>query len=192
MTQEEKLEMLKKSGITVLGDLVLEKHVENQFGNIEAGGIGILHQHGGSNGGRPKGNGNEERVKDTFTYRYMSDADSGLRIAKLHQYLVRAGWLEKNSSVNDFRDFFSGEQKDFTLKWMGSQQNLYYLIKVLCERKVVTYPKAIGQWVITGSHFLNKQSRPFKDWNKQKDPVKAKAAIERLADLLDVAKPLVD
>lgn len=44
MNQEElqkALEVLGKSGITVNGDLVLEKHVENEIGNVEAGGIGI-------------------------------------------------------------------------------------------------------------------------------------------------------
>ena len=44
MNQEElqkALEALGKSGITVNGDLVLEKHVENEIGNVEAGGIGI-------------------------------------------------------------------------------------------------------------------------------------------------------
>ena len=44
MNQEElqkALEALGKSGITVNGDLVLEKHVENEIGTVEAGGIGI-------------------------------------------------------------------------------------------------------------------------------------------------------
>jgi hypothetical protein len=35
------LEAIAKSGITVNGDLVLEKHVEYEIGNVENGGIGI-------------------------------------------------------------------------------------------------------------------------------------------------------
>lgn len=35
------LEALGKGGITVAGDLVLEKHVEHEVNNVEAGGIGI-------------------------------------------------------------------------------------------------------------------------------------------------------
>lgn len=48
MTQEKlqkALESLGKGGITVNGDLVLEKHVENEIGNVEAGGIGIQINH---------------------------------------------------------------------------------------------------------------------------------------------------
>ena len=41
MTKEEMMEMLSKSGIHVAGDLVLEKHVENEIGNVEPGGVGI-------------------------------------------------------------------------------------------------------------------------------------------------------
>ena len=35
------LEAVAKSGITVNGDFVLEKHVEYEIGNVENGGIGI-------------------------------------------------------------------------------------------------------------------------------------------------------
>ena len=38
---QKALEALGKSGITVAGDLVLEKHVEHEVNNVEAGGIGI-------------------------------------------------------------------------------------------------------------------------------------------------------
>ena len=38
---QKTLETIAKSGITVNGDLVLEKHVEYEVGNVENGGIGI-------------------------------------------------------------------------------------------------------------------------------------------------------
>lgn len=39
--QQKTLETLAKSGITVAGDLVLEKNVEYEVNNVEKGGIGI-------------------------------------------------------------------------------------------------------------------------------------------------------
>jgi hypothetical protein len=39
---EKALEMIRKSGVTVAGDLVLEKHVDKEIGNVEKGGIGIM------------------------------------------------------------------------------------------------------------------------------------------------------
>lgn len=44
--EKELLEKILKGGITVQGDLVMEKHVENEIGNVEAGGIGIQINHG--------------------------------------------------------------------------------------------------------------------------------------------------
>ena len=44
MNQEDlqkALDIVGKGGIIVNGDLVLEKHVENEIGNVEDGGIGI-------------------------------------------------------------------------------------------------------------------------------------------------------
>ena len=38
---QKALEAIAKNGITVAGDLVLEKHVEYEVGNVEQGGIGI-------------------------------------------------------------------------------------------------------------------------------------------------------
>ena len=40
---KELLEKILKSGITVQGDLVMEKHVENEIGNVEAGAVGVQH-----------------------------------------------------------------------------------------------------------------------------------------------------
>lgn len=44
------LEKILESGISVQGDLVLEKHVENEIGNVENGGIGIQIVHGKADG----------------------------------------------------------------------------------------------------------------------------------------------
>lgn len=40
------MEKILKGGIIVQGDFVMEKHVENEIGNVEAGGIGIQINHG--------------------------------------------------------------------------------------------------------------------------------------------------
>lgn len=47
------LEKILKSGITIQGDLVMEKHVENEIGNVEAGGVGIQIVHGAADKSTP-------------------------------------------------------------------------------------------------------------------------------------------
>ena len=194
MTNEEKLEFLKNAGVTVLGDFVLEKTVENEFGVRESGGIGVQIVNGGSaaskRDGRKKVSGGSKIVDAVFTYRFLEDKEGHLRIVKLYQLLIKAGWIDKDSKPEVFCDLFMGEAKSFTIKWTGSQQNLYYLIKRLSDRGLIKCPKGATKWVITGSHFVDGQSRPFSDWNSQHDPKKSAPAIEKLCDVLDPTKPL--
>ena len=194
MTNEEKLEFLKNAGVTVLGDFVLEKTVENEFGVIESGGIGVQIVNGGSaaskRDGRKKVSGGSKIVDAVFTYRFLEDNEGRLRIAKLYQLLTKAGWIDKDSKPEVFCDLFMGEAKSLTIKWIGSQQDLYYLIKRLSSRGLIKCPKGATKWVITGSHFVDGQSRPFSDWNSQHDPKMSAPAIEKLCDVLDPTKPL--
>lgn len=194
MTNEEKLEFLKNAGVTVLGDFVLEKTVENEFGVIESGGIGVQIVNGGSaaskRDGRKKVSGGSKIVDAVFTYRFLEDKEGHLRIVKLYQLLIKAGWIDKDSKPEVFCDLFMGEAKSLTIKWIGKQQDLYYLIKRLSSRGLIKCPKGATKWVITGSHFVDGQSRPFSDWNSQHDPKMSAPAIEKLCDVLDPTKPL--
>lgn len=194
MTNEEKLEFLKNAGVAVLGDFVLEKTVENEFGVIESGGIGVQIVNGGSaaskRDGRKKVSGGSKIVDAVFTYRFLEDKEGHLRIVKLYQLLIKAGWIDKDSKPEVFCDLFMGEAKSLTIKWIGRQQDLYYLIKRLSSRGLIKCPKGATKWVITGSHFVDGQSRPFSDWNSQHDPKKSAPAIEKLCDVLDPTKPL--
>ena len=194
MTNEEKLEFLKNAGVTVLGDFVLEKTVENEFGVIESGGIGVQIVNGGSaaskRDGRKKVSGGSKIVDAVFTYRFLEDKEGHLRIVKLYQLLIKAGWIDKDSKPEVFCDLFMGEAKSLTIKWIGRQQDLYYLIKRLSSRGLIKCPKGATKWVITGSHFVDGQRRPFSDWNSQHDPKMSAPAIEKLCDVLDPTKPL--
>ena len=194
MTNEEKLEFLKNAGVAVLGDFVLEKTVENEFGVIESGGIGVQIVNGGSaaskRDGRKKVSGGSKIVDAVFTYRFLEDKEGHLRIVKLYQLLIKAGWIDKDSKPEVFCDLFMGEAKSLTIKWIGRQQDLYYLIKRLSSRGLIKCPKGATKWVITGGHFVDSQSRPFCDWNSQHDPKRSAQAIEKLCDVLDPTKPL--
>ena len=194
MTNEEKLALLKNAGVTVLGDLVLEKHVEHEIGVVQDGGIGIQIVNGGSaapkRDGRKKVSGGAKTTDAVFTYRFLEDKEGHLRIVKLYQLLIKAGWIDKDSKPEVFCDLFMGEAKSLTIKWIGRQQDLYYLIKRLSSRGLIKCPKGATKWVITGSHFVDGQSRPFYDWNSQHDPKMSAPAIEKLCDVLDPTKPL--
>lgn len=201
MDKEEKIKMLKelaeaKGSLTV----ILEQNNEHNIGNVENGGVGIqiFHQVQTVNNGKKEPTGNKDGrkkkpsdakiVRDTFTYRFLDEEDGMARLIKVYQHVQKAGWIPKETKHEDFTSLFSGKPTDVKVKWTGKQSDLYALINCLESRGLISCPKGVTKWVITGSHFLDCNSKQFSAWNKQKTPQKSALAIEAIADLLDPTK----
>lgn len=202
MDKEEKLkiwaELAKAKGnLTV----ILEQNNEHNIENVEAGGIGIQINNGVQtvNNGKKKPAGNKDArkkkpsgpmiVRDTFTYRFLDEEDGMARLIKVYQHVQKAGWIPKETKHEDFTAIFEGKPTDVKVKWTGKQSYLYALINRLEKRGLISAPKRI-KWVITGSHFLDCNSKQFSAWNKQKTPQESALAIEAIADLLDPTKDI--
>ena len=193
MTQEEKLALLKAAGINVNGDLVLEKHVDYEIGNVEAGGIGIQIVNGAKSASdaasqtrKPAKKSDAPRlVGDCFTYRWKTECPE--RIAALFQALLRAKWIAADTKPDTFYSIFAGKNCDAKVKWTGTQSELWYLFKLLFDRKYISWPQGVGQWIIVQSHFVDGNSRTFTDFNSQHEPKKASGAIDALVEMLNPA-----
>ena len=83
---KELLEKILKGGITVQGDFVMEKQVENEIGNVEAGGIGIQIVHGSSDKNKscpgPNANADSLALLDTP------------EAQQLWEKAIAAGWVD--------------------------------------------------------------------------------------------------
>ena len=203
MDKDEKLKIFTelakaKGNLTV----ILEQNNEHNIENVEAGGIGIQINNGvqtvnndkkkpaGNKDARKKKQSGPMLVKDTFTYRFLNDEDGTARLIKLYQKVQKAGWIPKETKPKDFTAIFEGKPTDVKVKWTGKQSDLYALINRLESRGLISCPKGVTKWVITGSHFLDCNSKQFSAWNKQKTPQKSALAIEAIADLLDPTKDI--
>lgn len=118
----------------------------------------------------------------TFTYRWFATAPQ--RITSLYQHLLKAQWIAPDTNPDDFSAIFEGNPSTARIKWIGKQAFLYYLIRQLVDLQLVSIPQNASVWQIVESHFLDKNSRPFHNFNKQKKPIKAKAAIDKLIEIL--------
>ena len=118
----------------------------------------------------------------TFTYRWFATAPQ--RITMLYQHLLKARWIAPDTNPDDFSAIFEGNPSTARIKWIGKQAFLYYLIRQLVDLQLISIPQNASVWQIVESHFLDKNSRPFHDFNKQKEPIKAKAAIDKLIEIL--------
>lgn len=118
----------------------------------------------------------------TFTYRWLATAPQ--RITSLYQHLLKAQWIAPDTNPDDFSAIFEGNPSTARIKWIGKQAYLYYLIRQLVDLQLVSIPQNASVWQIVESHFLDKNSRPFHNFNKPKEPIKAKAAIDKLIEIL--------
>lgn len=131
-------------------------------------------------------------VQDVFTYKWLDTQDGQLRIIRLYQKLIHeaCGWLDAETTPEQWCALFMGEPQSFTMKWKGKQAHLKYLFKLLIQRGYITAPKGVGPWEIVGSHFLNDKSKPFSDWNDQKDPSRGALVIDCMAEILNISIPV--
>ena len=118
----------------------------------------------------------------TFIYRYRNKYPNA--IPSLYQCLIKAKWIAADTKPDDFCAIFEGQPSTVRVKWINKQAYLFYLIRQMVEHQIVTMPLSATIWQITESHFLDKNSRPFHNFNKQKEPIKAKAAIDKLIEIL--------
>ena len=128
-------------------------------------------------------------VEDVYKYRWADKREGMLRLIQLYQLLIdkRFNMLDPDVRPDDWCALFMGQAKPFQMKWIGRQAHLRYLFKLLIEKQYITFDsKSAKQWEILGSHFLNKQGKPFTDWDSQKDPIRGAKILERFAEILNI------
>ena len=133
---------------------------------------------------KPKAKRTTPRVTNaTFTYRWLATAP--YRITTLYQYLLRAKWIASDTNPDDFFSIFSGQPSNARIKWIGSNLQLAYLIRVMTERNYISIPKRVGKWTCVYNHFVDKNSRQLPRLNSLHIPTKSKLAVEQMAELLN-------
>ena len=119
----------------------------------------------------------------TFTYRWLASAPQ--RITTLYQYLLRAKWIASDTNPDDFFSIFSGQPSNARIKWIGSNLQLAYLIRLMTERNYIFIPKRVGKWTCVYNHFVDKNSRQLPRLNSLHIPTKSKLVVDQMAELLN-------
>ena len=192
MTTEEKIALAKAMGVDFgKTEIVFEKNVEYEIGNVEAGGIGVQVNQGVQtvdNGAKkPTKTASQSRpatfkmVNDVFTYKWTKQHLE--RVTHFYQYLVKLHAIDKDTSHEEFEKLFTGVPTDVTVKWIAPKSALKFLMTTLKKRG---YIKPEGKiWVITESHFKDAQNNLFKNMRNEHDPEYLEDVINRIADTLN-------
>ena len=193
MTTEEKIALAKAMGVDFgKTEIVFEKNVEYEIGNVEAGGIGVQVNQGVQmvdNGAKkPANTASQSRpaatfkmVNDVFTYKWTKQHPE--RVTHFYQYLVKLHAIDKDTSHEEFEKLFTGVPTEVTVKWIAPKSALKFLMTTLKKRG---YIKPEGKiWVITESHFKDAQNNLFKNMRNEHDPEYLEDVINRIADTLN-------
>ena len=133
---------------------------------------------------KPKAKRTTPRVTTTsFTYRWLTTAPQ--RITTLYQYLLRAQWIAYDTNPDDFFSIFTGKESNARIKWIGSNLQLAYLIRLMIERNYISIPKRVGKWTCVYNHFVDKNSRQLPRLNSLHIPTKSKLVVDQMAELLN-------
>ena len=119
----------------------------------------------------------------TFTYRWLTTTPHC--ITTLYQYLLRAQWIASDTNPDDFFSIFSGQPSNARIKWIGSNLQLAYLIRLMTERNYISIPKRVGKWTCVYNHFVDKNSHQLPRLNSLHIPTKSRLAVEQMAELLN-------
>lgn len=168
--------------------VILEQNIENNIEKVEDGGIAVQNNYYGSaakaqTGKRKKTSDAPKIVNQTFTYKYYNDRYEQVRLVRFYQQLLKGKLIAEDTDPEQFCNIFSGKTCESKVKWLAKQSFLCYLIKILDERKLITFDGDI--WIITQSHFVDDKSKMFVNFNKLHEPKRAMKTLNALADILD-------
>jgi len=167
-------------------EFVQEKHVEYQIGKVEAGGIGVQVVQGSGKAPAASGKkpGGFKVVSSVFTYKWAKQHPE--HVIAFYQALIKLHAIDKDTDHEEFEKLFTGVPTDIMVRWLAPKSALKALMSELKKRE---YIEPAGRvWVITESHFKDKDNKIIKGLRSEKDPKYLEPMITIIADTLDPKK----
>lgn len=197
---QKALEALGKGGLNIAGDFVLEKHVENEIGNVEKGGIGIQNNYVGkaedkseaakNKGGRPKRAG--KPINKAFVY--DAGNETNIRLQLFFNGLKALRWIREDTDMRSLHSIFSGGETTTRIVWTGDINALAFLFKELVNvKKLVQLPEGESIWVMVNARFWEGEgNREFGNerLGSTRTPIEQKDNIDLLVDIMTPSIPI--
>lgn len=163
------------------GDVVGVKVVENEIGNVEAGGIGVQKVYSGK---EPKSASSQRKDNTSRNIASRNEKQHGVdypvfskgsgvtdyHIKALYMYLTARGWISTQTKEADFLRLFNGQDNDCEIIWTGQDKHgnneptllgvsaLYVLFKSMAdEGYIMTGTKSNRVGPILSSHFVDSE-----------------------------------
>ena len=125
-------------------------------------------------------------VSDVFTYKWAKQHPE--HVIAFYQALIKLHAIDKDTDHEEFEKLFTGVPTDIMVRWLAPKSALKALMSELKKRE---YIEPAGRvWVITESHFKDKDNKIIKGLRSEKDPKYLEPMITIIADTLDPKKSM--
>lgn len=127
------------------GDVVGVKVVENEIGNVEKGGIGVqkVYTTNHSKTTKLKNKVENRPTNKAMTLKYYTHGNNGVlmkqrkRVHQVYNMWNRWGWIDEQTSIDDFDAFFEGEPKHCNITWRANSTILTILLQELLKQTYI-------------------------------------------------------
>lgn len=201
MTQEDLMLVMKNMAgmnINVAGDFVMQKTVEHEVNNVEAGGIGIQNVFH-NNADKPataKKNAqkkkSEKNVSDKpLTLKYYTHGNKSMlrkqqeRVIIVFRKLIEWGWIDEKTDPDDFDNFFEGEKRFCNITWTSNNTILTFLLQGLLQQ-----PYIEKQTKCSATSLVEKQFGRTASFDRSRLDQDAESKINLIILILDINNPL--
>lgn len=189
-------EMKDKSRIFVAGDYVDNKYVEYQVGNVEPGGVGIQINNYEKKPTSPKPNKKSEKKPSSDkpkTLKYYTHGNNGKlmeqrkRVTIVYRKLYEWGWIDDNTSADDFDSFFEGEPRHCNITWTANSTILTILLQELLKQPYIT-----EQTGCSAKSLVEQQFGKTANSDRSRLDEDAEEKIKLILLILDTRNPLLE
>lgn len=178
------LEAIGKGGISVKGDLVLDKHVEHEVSNVEPGGIGIQINYANEK----KNEAKSGRTDCCFFYdnkEYFSIA-----IQQFTNVLRKYKLVPEEMDLKKMECLFSGKSCRTKYTWLGDRTKrhiLTHIIKGLTNPDnpiITTWPEGTSPWEVVSCRFIDEDGYALPNIRQETARKKTQSIVEEAVNAL--------
>ncbi len=175
------------------GDVVGVKVVENEFGTIEPGGIGIQNVYSAkeTKAATRKKEKKEKSSNKSKTLKYYVHGNNGVlmkqrqRVNIVYRLLNKWGWIDKETKAIDFDAFFEGEPRHCNISWKANSTILTILLQDLIKQ-----PYIKSQTGLSAKSLVEQQFGKTANSDRKRLDSDAEERIQMLLYFLDIRNPL--
>lgn len=179
----EKAAINDRTTIVVNGDLVLEKHVEHEVGNVEKDGIGIQNNYID----KKKETDKSGKGRTDCCFFYNNNEYFSVAIQQFTNILLKHKLVPEDMDLKKMESLFLGKPCRRKYTWLGKPHILTHIIKGLTKADkpiITTWPEGTSPWEVVSCRFIDEEGYPLPNIRQENKRKKTNSIVEEAVNAL--------